>query len=638
MDEARSVRKRRRVLVATLVTAGLIAAACSKDDTVGDDSTAATSGPSGTTAASSGPSGTTAPPGASTSAPSDTTTGGSGGSDSTSATTAEPAATTVPPLDTLAPPEGDPVRGGRLVVAGEAEVGAPWAPASVQCDSYCHMRIRTFIEPLFGLNADLEVVPYLGTSIEPNRDFTVWTITVREGVEFSDGTPLNADAVIDNLNRTASGLLVSGALKDLAKNKDGTLVTEKQDEYTFTLATGKDGNPDDPLPWPGLPFFLTGQPGFVASPTWLAAIDDGSAQATDGIGTGPFIISDYRPGDRMTVVRNEDYWRQDDAGEALPYLDEIEFRVIVDSQVRGQALESGDVDLISTSDGSVVSQFVDNDDFQLLQQDRYTETNYIMLHLTKPQLKSREVRCALAQGFDRQELSDLITNGFNDVANGPFSPGQDGYLEDNGYPDYDPDAAAAAIEAYEAENGPVTLSISTTPTGTNKAQADFLQQAWTQIGVDVTQSPVEQSVLITNALLGSPDFEAFGWRNHAGTRADTQYFWWHSRAANGLGAPAEDGAPALNFGRLDDPEIDRLLEMARSESDPEVAKGYAQDINRRFGKECWILPTTYTSWGVVMQPSVQNIGRDPLPDSDGFLLDGAGFSGQVWLTAAFIAE
>ena len=155
------------------------------------------------------------------------------------------------------------------------------------------MRIRTFIEPLFVTGDDLQVHGFLGESIEPNADSTVFTIKVREGITFSDGTPLNADAVIDNLNRTAAGLLVSGAVKDLAKNPDKTLVTEKLDDYTFTISTGKNGDPAAPLSWPLFPYFLTGQPGFIASPTWLAAVDGNPDLATQPVGTGPFIVTEY---------------------------------------------------------------------------------------------------------------------------------------------------------------------------------------------------------------------------------------------------------------------------------------------------------------------------------------------------------
>jgi ABC-type transport system substrate-binding protein len=590
--------------------------------------------------------GGTSAPAADTSAPATTSAATTPATEATtpdSGTTEAPATTEAPGTTvlqqgTLPPPEGDPVVGGRLVVAGEAEVGAPWTPAAVQCDSYCQMRIRTFIEPLLVIDRETNLHGYLAESVEPNDDSTEFTIKVREGITFTDGTPLNADAVIDNLSRTFSGLLVAGATRDIAKNPDGSVLAEKIDEYTFKIFTGKNGDVNQPVPWYMFPYYLAGQPGFVASPTWLAAVDGNPDLATQPVGTGPFIVQDYRPGDRMTVTKNPDYWRTDANGTQLPYLDEIEFRVIVDSQVRAQALESGDVDMIATSDSNVVGQFVDNTDFVMLQQDVRTETNYAMFHLTKPQLQSREVRCALTQAVDKEDFINTIYGGFGRPANGPFSPGQDGHLEDNGAPEYDPEAARAAIEEYEAANGPVTLNYSTLPTGTTKAIADYLQAAWGDIGVDVTQTAIEQSVLITNALLGAPEFEVFGWRNHAGLWVDTQNSWWHGFGADAKGTEVADGGLNLNFGRLNDPVINDLLDEARSEPDPGRRIELAQEINRQFARECWILPTSWTTWGIIMDPSVQNIGRDPLPDGEGSMADGAGFPGQVWLTSVFVAE
>ena len=124
---------------------------------------------------------------------------------------------------------------------------------------------------------------------------------------------------------------------------------------TFTLQTGKNGDPNKPVPWPTFPQFLTAQPGFIASPTWLAAVDGNADLATQPVGTGPFMVAEFINGDRMTVVKNPNYWRKDANGSQLPYLDAIEFRVIEDAQVRDQALQAGDIDLHATSDGNVVS-------------------------------------------------------------------------------------------------------------------------------------------------------------------------------------------------------------------------------------------------------------------------------------------
>ncbi len=84
--------------------------------------------------------------------------------------------------------------------------------------------------------------------------------------------------------------------------------------------------------------------------------------------------------------------------------------------------------------------------------------------------------------------------------------------------------------------------------------------------------------------------------------------------------------------------INDLLDEARSEPDEARSIELAQEINRQFAKECWIMPTSWTTWGILMNPSVQNIGRDPLPDGEGAMADGAGFPGQVWLSSVYKTE
>jgi peptide/nickel transport system substrate-binding protein len=606
-------------IAAVGITFTLIAAACSdkKDDTLEGD---------GTDPAPA----STAPGGPAVTDPSGTDPSATDPSDADVPSTGD----TAPP-DTTAATPAEPVQpGGTLVVGVEAETGSPWTPSAMQCDSSCQMRSRTFYDPLMAVTEDLEIEGYLAESMEPNDDFTVWTITLRDGITFHDGTPLDADAVIYNLNEAKNSLLLQPALRDLAAtaNADGRLelAIEKLGPLSFTIATGKDGDINTPVPWPQLPYFLSGQPGLIGSPTWLEAVKAGSAEPTAAVGTGPFVLTQYAPGDRLIVERNPDYWLTDEAGNQLPYLDSIEFRVIPDSQIMGQALRGGDLDLMATSDSGVVRSFEGDESFPTILQDEYAETNYLLFHLTAPPLDSKEVRCALDQAIDKQDLIDVVYDGLGEVANGPFSPGQEGYLEDNGSLEYDPAAAAAAIETYEAANGPVEFIFDTTTSATNAARADYLQRVWGEIGVDININQTEQSEFIVNALLGDPAFNAFGWRNHAGLYVDTQTHWWY-------GEGVTDGTPQLNFGRVSDPVINDLLEKQRSELDPDVRRQYAEDINRQFASECWIVPLQYTVWGIIGEPTIEGIGSAPHA-AGGFLRDGAGFPGQVWMSAVHLSN
>ena len=543
--------------------------------------------------------------------------------------------TEAPTTDTEAPAEEKtPVPGGTLIVSGEAEVANPWTPAAMQCDSYCQQRARTFYDPLVALNGDNEIVGVLIESYESNEDFSVWTFKVRDGIKFHDGTDLDAAAVVKNLQVTGSGLLISGAIKDYGKNADGSLAIAvvEGDPMSFTITTGVAGDLAQPRPWPNLPATLAGQLGMIASPTWLDAVVAGTADSTMAIGTGPFIIESYAPRDKLVVTRNPDYWMTDAAGVQLPYLDSIEFRVIEDSETAASALQAGDIDIFSTSSAVVISEFRGlPDEFPMGEQDEFTETNYILIDLAKPgPLQDKRVRCALWMAIDRQELIDLTADGILQVANGLFSPGQEGYLEDNGMPtEQDLEGAQALIDDYVAENGPVTVNYGTTVTAINAQVAELLSGYWEQIGVTTEIQQVPQDQFITNALFGDPGFFMYGWRNHAGTTIDSQYFWWHSSAS------APDGELALNFGRVEDPIVDENLEAQRGESDPAKRKGFAENVNRQMAGECLQFANSWTIWGTPRAPKVQGLGTLVFPDGT-MARDGAGFSGQfythtVWL-------
>lgn len=601
MRSQKMTRRSMRTMVAGVLVLGLVAGACSKKE---DDTGAG--GGSDTTAASE-----------TTAAGSDSTTGGTD--------------TTAAPDTTLAASE--PVFGGVLRVSGEAEVANAWTPAAIQCDQYCYVRAGAFYETLTTRNSDGEWVGYLVDTIEHNDDFTLWTFTLRPGITFHDGTPLNAEAAVYNLQEHASSLLTAAAIADFGRKPDNTFAIEVVDELTFTIATGEKGDLSKPKPWATLPAFLAAQLGFMASPTWLEAVKAGTADPTMAVGTGPFVVESYAPRDKLVVSRNPNYWRTDVEGRQLPYLDGIEFRVIEDSETAAEALKNGDIDIFATSAAVVISDFRESgEDFAMVEQDRYTETNYTMIDLDKPgPLQDKRVRCALRAAVDRQELIDLTAGGILQPANGLFSPGQEGFLEDNGDPmEVDLDLAKSLLDEYLAENpGPLQIKYGTTVTNINAQTAELLKGYWSEIGVETEIVQVPQDQYITKALFGDPDFVMFGWRQHGGTIVDAQYLWWHGSVAQ------PDGALSLNFARLRDSVIDENLDAARGEPDPAKRQEYAANINRRMAEECYNLPGSWTLWGVVHAPQVNGVSPGTLPDGSTSEDSGGFFGvGRLWIDPA----
>ena len=536
-------------------------------------------------------------------------------------------------------PAMTPIPGGEIIVAGEAEVSNPWIPATMQCDSYCSQRAHTFFDTIAAFGKDNKIHGFLAESITPNAEFTEWTITVRPGITFTDGTPVNADALIQNLQTTGTGFLVAKALVDVAKEPSAKdpkvmqLKIHKVDEMSLTIFTGKGGDQTKPLPWPGFASYLAGQWGLVASPAWLDALAKDPTLATKPIGSGPFIVQSYAPREALVVTKNPNYWMKDAAGVQLPYLDKITFKVIEDSETSSAALQSGDIDVFSTSNNGVILKLRDlKDQFPMVEQTDYSEINYIMIDgakKTEPTGDSR-VRCALSKAVNRQEIIDLVNFGLGTIANGVFSPGQEGYLEDNGFdPAQDIEGAKALIEEYKAEKGVTKVAVlyGHTPTRSGDQTAELLKGYWAAIGVDTAIEVIPQDQFITNALFGKHTM--YGWRQHAGLYVDSQNFWWNS--ASGV----KDGDLSLNFARINDPIVDENLGIARSDADPAKRKAAAEAANRQMAKECYQIPFDYTIWATPHKANVMGIYNTKLPDGSP-INEGAGFSGQFWMNEMWI--
>lgn len=553
--------------------------------------------------------------------------GGGGGGQSSDTTTGGGAQTT-----TTVTEDETPVPGGKLVYGIEADTSTPWTPSKELCAISCHMVNRSVYDPLALYGQDGQVVPNLAESIEPNDDFTVWTITPRQGVMFHDGTPFDAAAICNNLQRQANSFLTGKVFLNVAKNATGPAcgdaslsaltgnysieLTPDGSAVTITMVT----------PWTHFPIYLVGQVGYMASPAWLAAADADPTLETRPVGTGPFVFKSYTPGGSFVATKNPNYWRKD---EGLPYLDEIEFRVLVDIQSRKAALESGEVDIMHTSNGDTIAEFRGRDDFNMIESDEFGETSYIMLKVDDPSspLSDVRVRRALAYATDNELLARERGAGVAKVANGPFSPSQLGYLDDTGYPTYDPTQAKALVDGYEAEKGPINFEFATTNDPYNLETNQLIQSMWQAVGVDTTIKQIEQGQYILTALQGQ--FQAFGWRNHGGVDPDAQRIWWHSdyiEPVNALG---------LNFGRINDPVIDENLDVIRTSNDDAERKTAAENINRQFGDQVYNIWNTWTVWGIIYNPRVHNVTNFILPDGSPDIT-GAGIAGthqvsQIWV-------
>jgi peptide/nickel transport system substrate-binding protein len=639
--------KRRSSVVATLSVLTLITVAACGDD---DDNTTGTVAGTGAVAPA-----TEAEESSASTEPSSTTSGSTTESSSGSATSEEGSGGGRPaagPGEHHIEDEGEPVKGGTLVFGLEADTANAWAPYRASLATSGLVPITAVSDSLFTVTDEGEIVPLLVESVEHNDDYTEWTLHIREGIKFHDGTTLDGAAVKFNLDALRAAPLTAGTLTPI------DTVTASGQDVVITIKGG---------PWVALSSLLAGGGalGYMFSPTWLASLPDVpqrtaggpvydaavAAKPADGdpakpVGLGAFKFESYTPGNgnAFRAVRNDDYWRGPNGitGEELPYLDAIEAVVAVDIDSRQNALRSGQFDAMHTANSDTISQLLDDSGLEVTATSRYGDTSYYLINVASgaevdPEGKNAaspllNVHCrrALAHAMDRQRMVQERGAGLVEAANGPFPPGSIGYLKDNGYPAFDLDQAQQEMDQCLSELGSdhIEFSFNTTNDPFNVETGDLVKSMWAEAFGDQVRAsitPIEQGQYIGLALNGS--FNVQQWRSHNGLDPDQQRLWWQKASVTPI------GKVALNFGRLQDDVIDEALQTIKSNADPAARKAAAETINKRFGEQVYSWWWSWTLWGIVTQPYVNGIERNILPDGTkgiGLAFAGRHQVNQIW--------
>ena len=526
------------------------------------------------------------------------TDGGGDQAADTSDDTAAPA-----PAATEAPAAAlEPQYGGTLVFGLEAETTNGLNPVNAQAAVSGHILFRSLYDTLTIEGVDGEALPYLLESFSPNDDFTQWIFTLRPGIVFHDGTPADSAALKRHLEEMAKGTLTGTFMDDLEIES----IVEMDDGLSVEINLAQ--------PRATFPNHFTTHLGYFGAPSMYDLGAEGAARTP--IGTGPFMLDEWIPNDVTRMVRNPNYWRTDAEGRQIPYLDGIDFRPIPDTDGRFAALRSGALDASSVNTGLRIDEY--NEEFKTFwQEDQYAETTYLLLNNSRPPYDDAEFRRALAQCTDRQMFNTIRWDG-QVPSTGPFSPGTPGYLEDPGFPAFDPDAGRATI----ARLGVGSAEIGTTIDPANLLNVELLAAMWRECGLDVSITQVDQAEFITNAVFGL--FTAFLWRQHPSYDITNERIWWHSKFGQGI---------ALNFGRINNPRIDAALDEARGISDPDQRRELAEEINRAFSDEVNYIWFYHSNWLVATHDHVHAIDALTLPEGGEHfkVMEGRVFLAETWI-------
>jgi peptide/nickel transport system substrate-binding protein len=444
-------------------------------------------------------------------------------------------------------------------------------------------------------NSKGKPVPYLAKSVKPNADFTEWTITLRPGVTFHDGTPVDAAAVKLNMDawRGAPGAPNVGPLLPIVfKN-----VTDVQvvDPLTVKMVLN--------TPVADLDMGLYGQGRFgIMAP---AQLNSGEDCATKMIGSGPFMLKDYKQNEATTVVANPNYWQK-----GYPKVAQIRFVPVPDGAARVTQLQGGQLDLMHTSGALQIDSLksLGNQVKLLIQKPGFREIRYYDLLADTPPFNNPDARKAFALAIDRNKNNQIRNKGLFQVANGLMDKNAPGYVKNAGYPAYNLKKAKELAAKVKSETGSFDVVLGTTTDPDNSAEAQLLKEELNKAGINASIAQFDQATLINKAL--SRDIDVLLWRNIHGGWADHNssdtYIWFANK----------DTGDIVNFSGFNDPTTQALLDKGRGQSNLADVKKTYEDFNRAMAKGAYLLPAWYVDWAIGYQPNVK-LTFPPLPDGGG---------------------
>lgn len=514
------------------------------------------------------------------------------------------------PAKRAAAPASRPRRGGTLRVGTINEINS-FNPFSGDLNAPGILYARAVFDPLTAVAEDGSVRPYLAESVTPNHDYTVWTVTVRPGISFHDGTPLDATS----LKFYFDSMLTTGRLKVTMSILESAAITGPRS----VAVTMKE-------PWVAFPAYLCGevgtsQIGYVPAPAMIKNPNGGSHP----IGTGPFVFTQWIVNDHFIAKKNPHYWRP-----GLPYLDGIEFIPIVSGSSRAASLLSGSVDLIQAADPETILEVRSSSGYRVITNEHHVvgepDQNFVMLNTGVAPLDDVDIRRALAYALDVPRIISLTTKGLEVPSTGPFAPGTP-YYAPTGYPTYDPKKAKALVAAYKAKKGTPSITLSGSSTAFYEGQNELIQAMWEAAGFKVSLAPaVSDSTGISNTLVGK--YQAELWQQFGVPDPDLNYIFWTGTVVTPV------GSFSTNFARLKDPVVDAALKTGRTNPDPKARIAAYQSIARQFAVQVPYLWLSRVLWAMAYRDTVHGVTTSNLPDGEtaDWFNQGDFWFTQTWLS------
>ena len=475
----------------------------------------------------------------------------------TSTTAAEPPSTTSggnEPSTTAQTTTPDPEASGGVLRIGQTADVTTLNPLGVLSASESSLHNQLY-NTLVQVNQDQQPEPELATAWEFADDGLSLTLTLREDVVFHSGRPFTSADVaftVDWAKDPANGALI----QPLAAR---VVAVETPDEVTASLQF------DSPFP------------AALDLLDLLFVIDEetaGDGFDTTAVGTGPFMLEERVPGDRITLVRNEQYWN------GPPALDGVEIVVLPNEQAQVLQLETGDIHYVQGLAFRDIDLLGGNEDVATGVAVTGAAVMDVIFNVREQPLDDVAVRRALDMAVDRERIAQIL---YGDAGEGwclPFPPGSIAYVEELAAGcTYDLEGAQALLAESGYEDGLAVEILTSTPAGEGIApMAEIIQADFASIGVDATIRDVElaayQDSVVTNR-----DFQV---ATHSFGRAQ--------KDPSSLLEATVVFRPEDNASGFESDEYADLIIQAGSEPDPEERARMYQEVAQIIVDEKFVLP------------------------------------------------
>lgn len=452
-----------------------------------------------------------------------------------------------------------------------------------------NMLLHSF-ECLLAVDENGQLVPGQAESWETSEDGLTWTFHLRDGLKWSDGSDLTANDFVYSWKRVCDPMvaapyadtvlsMVAGYDKAIEGDLDALQVAA-QDDNTLVVTLNA------PCSYFGsLAAFATLSP--VQEATVTANGDAWATSAATYISNGPFYVSEWVPGSYILMSKNPYYWNAD----AIK-LDGIKWNLIEDSNAAYSAYQTGEVLMIKNVPTEEIPSLKDNADFHV---DPIIGTYYISMNLERDAFKDARVRKALSLAIDRDYVANTLMQGTYSPADNFMGPGwidMDGkqfkdnanggqsYIDVNNYEaDLEEAKQLLADAGYPDGEGFPTISYTTNDAGYHKVVAEYVQQAWAQLGIDLQVDIVEWASFTPMRRNGDFDVARNGW---VGDYSDPSNMLDLFLSTNGN-----------NDGKFNNADYDAAIYRSRETLDPTERSKALHDAEDILMEETGCIPVAY---------------------------------------------